>query len=173
MLQGDFMIIWINGSFGVGKTTIAENLKHRITNSIIYDPEKVGMFLYKTFPEKKDDFQDYKLWRMINYELLKNLDTKFEVIIVPMTITNLQYYDEIIGRLQNDGVKVLHFILTADKDKIIIRLNARGNSTEWAYRQVDRCVKAFQNNSFKGQKIDTNNKSIGEICNCLMKTIND
>ena len=25
------MIIWINGSFGVGKTTIAENLKNRIT----------------------------------------------------------------------------------------------------------------------------------------------
>ena len=42
------MIIWLNGSFGVGKTTIAENLKEKMTNSIIYDPEKVGMFLYKT-----------------------------------------------------------------------------------------------------------------------------
>ena len=56
------MIIWINGSFGVGKTTIAEKLKERIKNSIIYDPEKVGLFLDKMLSEKKDDFQDYELW---------------------------------------------------------------------------------------------------------------
>lgn len=35
------MIIWINGSFGVGKTTIAENLKSRVANAIVYDPEKI------------------------------------------------------------------------------------------------------------------------------------
>ena len=73
------MIIWINGSFGVGKTTIAENLKNRITNAIIYDPEKVGTFLYNTLPEKKDDFQDYELWRKINCEMLKELDKQNEV----------------------------------------------------------------------------------------------
>jgi len=166
------MIIWINGSFGVGKTTIADNLKERIKKSIIYDPEKVGMFLYKTLPEKKDDFQDYELWRKINYEMLKELDKQNEVVIVPMTITNLQYYNEIVGKLQKDGIKVLHFILTANKESIISRLNARGNSTEWAYRQVDRCVTTFQDDCFNGQKIDTNNKSVDEICNYLMKLIN-
>ena len=165
------MIIWINGSFGVGKTTIAENLKDRIANSIIYDPEKVGMFLYKTLPEKKDDFQDYELWRTINYEMLKELYKQNEVIIVPMTITNLQYYNEIVGRLQKDGIKILHFILTANKESIIRRLNARGNSTEWAYMQVDRCDKAFKDDYLKGQKVDTNNKSIDEVCNNLIKLI--
>ena len=167
------MIIWLNGSFGVGKTTIAENLKEKMTNSIIYDPEKVGMFLYKTLPEKKDDFQDYELWRTINYEMLKELDKQNEVIIVPMTITNLQYYNEIVGKLQKDGIKILHFILTANKESIISRLNNRDNSTEWAYNQVDRCVTAFQGDSFNGQKIDTNNKSIDETCSCLMKLIKD
>lgn len=38
------MIIWINGSFGVGKTTIAERLKDKIRESIIYDPEEIGIF---------------------------------------------------------------------------------------------------------------------------------
>ena len=37
-----------------------------------------------------------KVQRTKYYEILKNLDTEFEVIIVPMTITNLQYYDEIV-----------------------------------------------------------------------------
>lgn len=165
------MIIWINGSFGVGKTTVVEKLKEKIDKSIIYDPEKIGMFLSNKLPTKEDDFQDYKLWRTINYEMLKNLYTEFEVIIVPMTITNLQYYDEIVGRLERDGINIKHFILIASKENIISRLNARGNSTEWAYMQVDRCDKAFKDESLKGQKIDTNNKSVDEVCNNLIKII--
>ena len=165
------MIIWINGSFGVGKTTVAEKLKEKIDKSIIYDPEKIGMFLSNTLPTKEDDFQDYELWRTINYEMLKNLYTEFEVIIVPMTITNLQYYNEIVGRLERDGINIKHFILIASKENIISRLNARGNSTEWANMQVDRCDKAFKDDYLKGQKIDTNNKNVGEVCNNLTKLI--
>ncbi|MCI9279724.1 MAG: hypothetical protein HFJ02_02870 [Bacilli bacterium] len=55
------MIIWINGSFGVGKSTIAEDLKLKIANAIVYDPEKIGEFLFNIMPEKKNDFQDYEL----------------------------------------------------------------------------------------------------------------
>jgi len=36
---------------------------------------------------------------------------------------------------------------------------------------VDRCDKAFKDNYLKGQKIDTNNKSAGEVCNNLIKLI--
>lgn len=167
------MIIWINGCFGVGKTTIANRLKEKIDNSIIYDPENVGTFLFNTLPVKEDDFQDYKLWRKINYELLKNLNTKFKAIIVPMTITNIQYYDEIIGRLERDGVNIKHVILTANKENIISRLNIRGNSTEWAYRQVDRCVTAFQEDYIKGSRIDTNNKNTDEVCNWIFELIKE
>ena len=167
------MIIWINGCFGVGKTTIASKLKEKIDNSIIYDPENVGTFLFNTLPEKKNDFQDYELWRKINYELLKNLNTKFKVIIVPMTITNVQYYDEIIGRLERDGVNINHVILTANKENIISRLNIRRNSTEWAYKQVDRCVTAFQEDYIKGSRIDTSNKSIDEVCDCIFELIKE
>lgn len=33
------MIIWLNGPFGVGKTTLANILHKRIENSYLYDPE--------------------------------------------------------------------------------------------------------------------------------------
>ena len=39
------MIIMINGAFGVGKTTIANELLKEIKNSMIYDPEEVGFML--------------------------------------------------------------------------------------------------------------------------------
>lgn len=90
-----------------------------------------------------------------------------------MTITNIQYYDEIIGRLEKDGVNIKHFILVANKENIIRRLNARGNSTEWAYRQVDRCCTVFQEDYINGSRIDTNNKSIDEVCNCIFELIKE
>lgn len=156
------MIIWINGSFGVGKTTIAQDLKLKIENSIIYDPEKIGEFLFNIMPEKKDDFQDYELWRTLNLEILKNLSKSYDTIIVPMTITNEIYYDEIIGSLRKDNIVVQDFILVATKSKIVERLDKRENSTKWAYEQVDKCIETF-NKNFKGHKIDTNISTIEEI----------
>lgn len=36
------MLLWINGSFGVGKTTISNELHKKIKESFIYDPEMAG-----------------------------------------------------------------------------------------------------------------------------------
>ncbi len=54
------MIIFINGAFGVGKTTVAELLVSRLPNGLLFDPEEVGgapsrmLRPIATF----DDFQD-------------------------------------------------------------------------------------------------------------------
>lgn len=39
------MIILINGAFGVGKTSVASELKKTINNSMIFDPEEIGYML--------------------------------------------------------------------------------------------------------------------------------
>ena len=39
------MIIWINGTFGSGKTTTAYELHNRIKHSFVYDPERFGYVL--------------------------------------------------------------------------------------------------------------------------------
>ena len=138
------MIIWINGAFGSGKTTLVKELRKRIKKSYIFDPEDTGAFIEKSIPEetKKDDFQDYMLWREINYFLLKYIDeTSDSTIIVPMTIVNRNYCDEIIGRLKNDGVMVKQFILDLPKDILIQRIRERENvKFSWAEMQIDRCL---------------------------------
>lgn len=55
------MIIWINGGFGSGKTTVAEILHSKIENSYLYDPENIGDFLRHNLPQEiqKADFQEY------------------------------------------------------------------------------------------------------------------
>ncbi len=44
------MIIWINGPFGAGKTTLAERLRDRRSKSLIFDPEEIGFVVKETVP---------------------------------------------------------------------------------------------------------------------------
>ena len=165
------MIIWINGSFGVGKTSTAKLLKNKLNKSIIYDPEEIGGFLSNMFNHEKDDFQDYELWRILNSDILKYMCSIYEIVIVPMTITNKNYYDEIINQLKTSGVEIKHFILNASKEEIINRLDSREDSTEWAYNQVDRCIKEFEKNQFNAKIINTNNISAEEVARIIIDSI--
>ena len=165
------MIIWINGSFGVGKTSTAELLKKELDNSIMYDPEEIGGFLSNVFEHEKDDFQDYELWRTLNFDILKYMCSIYEIVIVPMTITNKQYYDEIVNKLEVSGIKLNHFILCASKENIINRLESRWNSTEWAYNQVDKCINVFESNEFKSKKINTDNMTVSDVVKTIVDSI--
>ncbi len=65
------MIVMLNGSFGVGKTTVAKLLCQALPGSAIYDPEWVGYILKrlpKGMPLKgsgTDDYQDID-WQVLS-----------------------------------------------------------------------------------------------------------
>lgn len=160
------MILWINGAFGAGKTETATELQKRIPNSMLYDPEMIGSVILHVIPKeiRKNDFQDYPVWRESNYSILKYLDSEYKgVIIVPMTIVNPQYYDDIIGSLRKDGIIVQHFVLAASKETLEKRLLKRGEvPNSWPSQQIDRCLLGFKNELFQPQ-IDTENHTISEV----------
>lgn len=162
------MILWINGAFGAGKTTTAFELKRRIKNSFVYDPENVGYFIRKNTPPgmSQGDFQDIALWREMNYKMFKLLNENFDgIIIAPMTLVNPEYYKEIIGKLRDDGIEVRHFILYASRETIIKHLKVRGLGRlrdSFALKSIDRCIYSFDN-YITEEKIIADNKSPDEI----------
>lgn len=160
------MIIWINGAFGSGKTQTAHELHRRIPHSFVYDPENLGFYIRKNIPKeiKRADFQDYPIWRDGNYEMLKQIDHEYDgVIIVPMTIVNREYFQEIVGKLRADNIMVNHFVLSATKETLEKRLRSRGErKNSWPARQIDRCIKAFEDEIFH-QRIDTDHMSIERV----------
>ncbi|MDF2718351.1 MAG: ATP-binding tunicamycin resistance protein [Paenibacillus sp.] len=141
------MIIWINGAFGSGKTQTAYELHRRIADSYVYDPERIGFFLNKNIPKqiRKCDFQDYTLWRQFNYTLLKQIAAEYDgVIIVPMTVVIPRVFDEIVGRLRDDGLPVRHFVLGASRETLLKRLRSRGDfKSSWGARHIDRCMEGL------------------------------
>jgi AAA domain len=156
----------MNGAFGSGKTQTSYELQRRIPNSLVYDPENIGYFINRNIPKeiRKGDFQDYSIWRELNYTTLKYIDSAYDgVIILPMTLVNPQYFEEIVGKLRKDGVIVNHFVLWASKGTLQKRLRSRGErKNSWGERQIDRCIQALSNDIFK-HRIETDKLTIESV----------
>ena len=142
------MIIWLNGPFGVGKTTLANLLHQEIPNSILYDPELLGDFFQENLPKAvcPEDFQDYPIWRQTTVQIIRDLATKTgQVIIVPMTVFKKEYCQEIIEQGLIEDMCVQHNILVAEKETILDRLDKRTQeNNNWALKHLDNCLQAFE-----------------------------
>ncbi|MGL1893351.1 MAG: AAA family ATPase [Spirochaetaceae bacterium] len=167
------MIIWLNGPFGSGKTHTANELKRRLDNSIIFDPEEVGYFIRNRMIHDGElpDFQDYKLWRDSTRYFLESLDVANRIVLVPMTVTNKQYLSEILDPLK-DKHKVLHITLIANKETLQNRLLKRGDKkSSWTYKLIDNCLKELNQSCFK-EHVATDNKDLYEVVDYIGETFN-
>ena len=128
------VIIWINGGFGAGKTTLAEELHRRLPDAVVYDPEDVGLMLWKWMPPN-GDFQHLPSWRELAVATALSLRRHHaDTLIVPMSLIRDAYRAEILGGLADAGEQVLHVFLETDAGVLRERLNARVTDpkyTEW------------------------------------------
>ena len=142
------MIIWINGSFGSGKTTLSKALKEHIPNSIIYDPEQIGCIIHRTVPESREiDFQNFSMWRRLAVEFAKEFEIQFNKnLIVPMTLIVPEYQNEIFKSLAASKNGFYHFYLDIQEKLLRERISNQKDMSEktnkWRLDQVDRCLKA-------------------------------
>jgi cytidylate kinase len=170
------MILWINGAFGSGKTQTAFEINRRLENSYVYDPENIGYFFRRNMPKEiiKGNFQDQILWRTFNYEIIKNIYSKYDGhIIIPMTIYNKGYFGEIIGKLSDENIRIDHYILGASKETILKRLSKRHEKKDsWAAKQIDVCINGFDELMEKSIYIDTNELGITEVAETIAKRSN-
>ncbi|MFE9257923.1 NUDIX domain-containing protein [Streptomyces sp. NPDC006879] len=124
------MIVWINGAFGVGKTSTARELIGLIPGSNCFDPEVIGGTLRHLLPSKRlaevSDYQDLPIWRRLVIEgaaaMLAELGG---VLVVPMTLLRQEYRDEIFGGLAARRIPVRHVLLTADETILRTRIDQR------------------------------------------------
>ena len=148
------MIIWINGAFGGGKTTLAEELHRRIPDALPFDPEYVGYILIKWAPPADSgDFQDIPLCRKLVAEFAVGLAGEYgKPLIVPMTLVNASYRDEIFSAISKAVHSVLHVFLDVPAAElrrrigaqVLVENNPRADEEARQFRlgNVNRCVAA-------------------------------
>jgi hypothetical protein len=124
----DAVLIWVNGTFGVGKTHTVAELHRRLPGSLVVDPEHVGYGMQKLVPASyRPDFQDFVAWRTGVVEVLDLILRRHDGhVLVPMTVTDRRYFDETVGRLRVIGHDVRHVALMAAPETVVARLAGRG-----------------------------------------------
>ena len=83
----------LNGTFGVGKTSVARVLVKMLPNAMLFDPEEVGLMVrrvthkIRSGVENSDDFQDIGLWRSLTVLIAAGLVERYgRSLVVPMML---------------------------------------------------------------------------------------
>jgi hypothetical protein len=120
------MIVWINGTHGVGKTTTSGLVQELLPDSRVFDAEKVGGVLMDITPglPETDNFQHWDPWRPLVVEFARRvLGYVGGTLVMPMTVLVEDYWREISDGLAAYDIPVRHFVLHADGDTLRARID--------------------------------------------------
>ena len=127
------MIVWLNGTFGCGKTTTAAELRSLIPSSRLFDPETVGYMLRPNLADHPvSDFQHWPPWRPLVVATATEL-ARFtgQHLIAPQTILTRAYLEQIFAGLRDAGLPVFHVVLDADEDILRQRIQDSPEAQAW------------------------------------------
>lgn len=150
------MIVWINGAFGAGKSRTARAIVDRFPDCHLVNVEKVGTMVRQVVPAPLaiSDFQDDPIWRRGVCLTLRELASRTDDhLIVPMTVVDRRWFDEIMGELHATGLPVAHFALQVKADELARRIR-RGivswppTPPGWRQANAQRCCDALASETF-------------------------
>jgi predicted kinase len=138
------MYVLLNGSFGVGKSQVARELRRALPDSAIADPEWIGFLLQHAARRHRSDFQHDPLWRRLAVTWARLRGRSCKTVIVPMTFTDLDYLSDVRTGLAATGRPVVHFCLVAPLEVVRERLARRGEPIDdarwaWVHRRAAEC----------------------------------
>jgi hypothetical protein len=115
------MIVWINGAFGVGKTTTTTALVTALGDRArAWDPEYVGSMLTSQLPDVPvADFQDWPAWRKLVVATGAAIHEQTgQLLVAPQTVVIPEYVTEIFTGFAEVGIPTFHVVLDASPDVV-------------------------------------------------------
>ncbi|MFI7291749.1 AAA family ATPase [Streptomyces anulatus] len=130
------MVIWLNGTFGAGKTTTAKEVTSLLPDSRLFDTEKVGEMLWHVLGVPEKDFQDFPPWRGLVVETARQvLDHVGGTLVVTQTVLVESYWREIHEGPTRAGIPVHHVLLHTDRDTLVERIETDSEPESAGARQ--------------------------------------
>jgi hypothetical protein len=118
------VLLWINGAFGVGKTTTAALVRELDARWRVFDPEWVGYMLRANLAELDvRDFQDLAPWRTLVPAVAEEIaNLTGDDLLVVQTVLVEPYWDELHRGLRDRDLTPFHVVLDADEETLRARI---------------------------------------------------
>jgi hypothetical protein len=169
------MIIWLNGTFGAGKTTTSELLAKTLSDARVFDAERVGELLVPILEGVPcDDFQEWDPWRGLVMETAARvLDYVGGTLIIPQTVLVEQYWAEISTGLGDRGIPVAHFVLHASEQTLIRRINTdpANPGSQWRLSHVQAYQRALPWLRNKARIIETDQLTPDQVAETITSQV--
>ncbi len=127
------VIIWLNGTFGAGKTSTAAELQPLVQDARLFDPETVGYMLRPNLADLPvSDFQHWEPWRTLVVATAVEL-ARFtgQHLIAPQTVLDRSYLQAIRTGLEAAGQHVFHVLLDAEDGALRARIECSDEARPW------------------------------------------
>ncbi len=169
------MIVWINGTFGVGKTTTAGLVNER-TGWRQFDPEHVGYLLAGNLRDLAfDDFQDLPPWRVL-VPIVADEILRFAggpAMVAVQTVLDEAYWDELEAGLSARNRSVFHVVLDADEEALRRRIDGDRNEAQARQWRLDHLPAFVEARSWLTRSadlvIDTTDRSADEVAGLIVE----
>jgi chloramphenicol 3-O-phosphotransferase len=155
-------LIIINGTMGVGKTSIASDLQKRLNNSVWLD----GDWCWMMNPWNFSDENKTMVIENITY-LLKNFlrNSSFENIIFSWVISDESIFSTLLDRLNDFPLDLFKITLICSEEKLKERFT-KDNRGLLVY--LDSAARLKKYDSMDTYKIDTTDLTIEEITTTIL-----
>lgn len=173
------MIIWIDGTYGVGKSTVAKELLQSLylPNLILLDSDEYyfpGLnsgryFGDGMFPQNNKRFlSDFR--GLIETDASRSDAT----VIVAMSVSMDECRNQLLLPLASKFCDLIHVVLTADKNTILARIDADpGRDKYFAVQHLDRNLIYLKDNYPHAEWINTDNLTPSEIAKHIVRLIRE
>jgi len=170
------MIIWLNGPFGIGKSTTAQALVRRLPQAVLFDPEPFGAALRQAVAniETATDFQDLRAWLALVVETARILrQTYAETLIVPLTVLSAASAEALAARLATVDPEVHRFRLVAPEATLRARILQRpeiDGPHAWCLDHLEAGKLLMANPAF-GEAVSTDDHGPGDVAALIIATV--
>ncbi|MEW2173982.1 AAA family ATPase [Streptomyces sp. NPDC007027] len=171
------MIIWLNGTFGAGKTTTAKEVTSLLPDSRLFDTETVGGMLRHVLGAPEKDFQDFPPWRGLVVETARQLlDHVGGTLVVPRTVLVEAYWQEIHDGLTRAGVTVHHVLLHTGRDTLVERIETdtqpeNAGARQWRLDHLTDYERALPWLRREAQVVDTTGVVPAEVAETVLRGV--
>jgi hypothetical protein len=168
------MIVWLNGTFGAGKTTTAEELTGLLPDSRLFDAEEVGYMLRHVpgLPRVRN-FQDWPPWRHLVVETAAQLlGWVGGTLVTVQTLLVERYWTEIRTGLERAGIPVHHYVLHAEHDTLVRRIESgTPQNRQWRLDHLTDYQQALPWLRREAEVIDTTGTSPSDVARLIASAV--